>query len=206
MHLNKEEIANSISHLIGLLLSVIGTGYLIYLGSRLSFLKTLSISIFGASLIILYLFSTCYHFSKYDTKAKFILQKLDHAAIYFLIAGTYTPIMVLSIGGNLSIEILTIIWFLAILGIFLEISGLVRKKFFFLTLYVVMGWLAVLFIKSIFLGMSIQAIIMLIIGGLFYTTGVYFYVKKSMVFNHAIWHIFVLFGSVSHYICILLIL
>ncbi|MCP4178478.1 MAG: hemolysin III family protein [bacterium] len=201
----KEEIANTLSHGIGALLSVLGL--IIYLNLAVKYgntVDTVSLSIFGISLILLYSISTIYHGVKKQSTKQFF-QQLDHTAIFLLIAGTYTPLILLSLNGLLCWTILITIWLLAIIGIISEIFHFFKSRLWSVVLYVVMGWLAIIVIKKIAENIPLESLILLIIGGLFYTVGIIFYIRKNKIYSHAVWHIFVLLGSLSHYFTILTI-
>ncbi len=201
-----EEIVNGITHGIGTILSIAGLVILVVFaalyGDRW---HIVSFSIFGATLIVLYAASTLYHsFSKPSVK-KF-LKKMDHSAIFLLIAGTYTPFVLVSIRGAWGWSIFGIIWTLAIIGISIKFINVFRFQKLSIVLYLFMGWLGVIAAKQIISGVPHTSLILLVTGGLSYTTGVIFYSCRKLPFNHGIWHIFVLCGSVSHYFSVLGIL
>ncbi|WP_448374614.1 PAQR family membrane homeostasis protein TrhA [Fervidobacterium sp.] len=201
-----EEIANSITHGIGALLSLGGTVVLIVFSAlNGGGLKILSAIIYGISLFILYMNSTLYHAIQHKT-AKYVLEILDHSSIYLLIAGSYTPFLLLSIRGRIGLIFLAVIWLLAVAGIVFKVFFV--KKFVFLStlLYILMGWLVVLVFKPLAQNTSRDIIFMLVIGGLMYTFGAVFYVWRSFKYHHMIWHLFVLFGSIAHYLSILRLL
>ena len=178
--ISKEETANSITHGLGALLSIIGTIYYLRIGLLYgNILQISSLLLFGLSLSLLYSFSTIYHFSKENTTFKSTMQKLDHSAIFLLIAGSYTPIMCMTVGRVTGSIILAIVWTIGLFGIFLELFNLMRSKKLSLALYLIMGWTALFVIKSIYLNMPILSFILLVSGGVFYTLGVYFYVQKK---------------------------
>ncbi len=162
-----------------------------------------SCSIFGASMLCVYTASSIYHAVQVP-KAKSALKKLDHIAIYYLIAGSYTPFMLVPMRSALGWWIFGIIWSLAIVGTFLKIftkpSG---TKFWSIGLYMAMGWLIVFVSGKLFATLTPTAIAFLVLGGLFYSGGVIFYIKKNWMYSHAIWHTFVLLGTVMHFFAIL---
>lgn len=164
-----------------------------------------SFSIFGASLLILYTASTVYH-SVTNVKAKRILQRLDHVAIYLLIAGTYTPFTLVAVRGALGWTIFGIIWGMALMGILLEIFRRKRTDWLETLCFLIMGWLAIIAIKSLFEVLSIGGICWLVAGGLAYSLGTIFYLAEKLPYNHAIWHIFVLLGSICHFTTVLVYL
>ncbi len=199
----KEELWNVITHGLGLLLSIVGLIVLIIVSSiNLSTMHIIAYSIYGVSLVILYAASTAYHMAKKE-KIRLRLNVFDHSAIYVLIAGTYTPIALITLHGIVGWSLLAVIWVLAIVGIVLKLFYTGRFDRLSTLIYVFMGWLAVVAIKSLIENMSMPGLIWLLIGGLFYTIGAVFYLRNSLKFNHVIFHIFVLLGSISHFICIL---
>ncbi len=195
---------NSISHLIGLLLAVAASSVLITLVSLTGDpWKIVSSSIFAGAMIFLYGFSTLYHSIRGESKTFF--QQLDYMAIYIMIAATYTPFTLVSLRGESGWWVFTIIWGLAILGMFQEI---VRKpspqRKLSLTIYLIMGWMVVSVGKTLFRSLDNVSLVFLILGGLFYTSGVIFFVNDTKWKHaHGIWHLFVLAGSICHYSCIL---
>ena len=199
-----EEIWHAITHGVGLALSiaalVIMVAYSSQTGSTISVLASV---LFGITLIILYGASTLYHaITHHDLKKKF--QQFDHASIYILIAGSYTHITLLSLGGFLGYSIFAFVWSVALIGIYLKFAYPGRFEKLSLVLYLMLGWLIVIAIKPLFEVMAPGGLWLLLIGGLFYTVGVIFYVWDSLPFNHAIWHLFVMGGSISHFFMVLL--
>lgn len=199
-----EEVANSISHGLGVIAAVVGSIFMVLKGSEhLSNLQLTGVIIYSASLTLLFLSSTLYH-SVTHPGWKHKLKIVDHCAIYCLIAGTYTPLMLISLKGGLSTIILTAIWSLAIGGILFKTLFIHRFKKLSLVLYLAMGWLCMTVIGDLTAAMSPLGFNLLLLGGLFYTLGVIFYVGKRIPYNHAIWHLFVLAGAMSHFLCIYL--
>jgi hemolysin III len=199
-----EEIWHSITHGIGLLLSIIGLTVLVaYATLGGSFVAIVSSAIFGATLIIMYGSSTLYHAIS-QVRIKSFFQQLDHASIYFLIAGTYTPITLISVGGVLGKSILAIVWTTAVIGVYLKFAYPNRFEKLSLALYLTIGWIIVIALKTLFENMDSGGLWLLLAGGLSYTFGVIFYVWESLPFNHAIWHLFVLGGSAFHYFMVLI--
>ena len=194
---------NSISHLVGTAAAMAGTAYLIVVAARQGDpWKVVSFSIYGASLILLYLFSTLYH-SLRDT-GKTLFQKFDHLAIYLLIAGTYTPLALVTLRGSWGWLIFGLVWGLAVLGIVLEVLMPKGRRIVPMIIYLVMGWLVVMALKPLLQSLPASGTLWLIAGGLFYTSGVYFYIRdKKVTHFHGIWHLFVLAGSLCHYVTIL---
>ncbi len=198
-----EEIANSISHGIGTGLSIIGLVVLvIYAVAHGNTWHIVSFSIFGSTLIMLYLASTLYH-SLPMPGVKKTFQLLDHAAIFLLIAGTYTPFMLGSVRGAMGWSIFGIIWTLAIGGIILKVLYLPRFEKSAVALYILMGWLCVIAMKDIVASIPGLSLGLLVLGGLSYTIGIVFYVWEKLPYNHAVWHIFVLGGSIFHFFSVL---
>jgi hemolysin III len=193
---------NSISHLVGAAAAMAGTACLVVVAARQGDpWKIVSFSIYGASLIVLYLFSTLYH-SLHDT-GKTLFQKFDHLAIYLLIAGTYTPFALVTLRGTWGWLIFGMVWGLAVLGIVLEIAIRSGRRIVPIAIYLVMGWLIVLALKPLLRSLSTPGAVWLIAGGLFYTSGLYFYGRdKKVTHFHGIWHLFVLAGSLCHYVTI----
>jgi len=196
---------NSISHLIGAVLSLIGFGALITVASQQhKWQISLSFITFGLTLIVMYSVSTLYHsFSK--PKLKFIFQKLDHISIYLLIAGTYTPFALVTLYESKGISILIAEWILALLGIILELKIKKRIKVLQLSIYLLMGWLITTDLTFLQTNLSAAGVFWLFFGGIIYTLGVVFYVldgKKILKHSHGIWHLFVLIGSASHFIAV----
>lgn len=200
----KGERLNSITHLMGAALALAGLIILISQAANQGHLmKVVSFSVYGTSLFLLYLLSTLYH--SFRGRAKEIFQKFDHAAIYLLIAGTYTPFLLVTLHGPWGWSLFGIIWGLAIVGIALEATLKPRRESLSIALYIIMGWLCLVAIKPLMRALTYEGFLWLLAGGVFYTAGVIFYVlDHRRPYFHAIWHIFVLAGSVSHYFAILL--
>ncbi|BBO70392.1 hemolysin III [Desulfosarcina alkanivorans] len=198
-----EEIANSITHGIGIILAIAGLGVLTaFAGIYGNAWHMVSVSIFGGMLILMYTASTLYH-SVRDPHAKAILQVLDHCAIFLLIAGTYTPFTLVTLHGPWGWSLFGVIWGLAILGIVLELTALRRYRAVSIGLYLGMGWALLAAIKPMLAGIAPAGLILLLAGGLSYTVGISFYGLRKLRFHHAIWHLFVLAGSALHFFAIL---
>lgn len=198
-----EEIANAITHGIGALLSIAGLAVLVSFAALYGDAwHVVSTSIFGATLVLLYAASTVYH-SVWHHPTKRILQRLDHSAIFLLIAGTYTPFALVNMRGPWGWTLFGIIWSMALLGIALQVFPRRRNERLSLVLYLGMGWMAVAAIKPFLAGVETGGLILLLIGGLFYSLGVIFYVWQQLKYHHAIWHGFVLAGSVFHFFAVL---
>ena len=199
-----EEIWHAISHGIGLALSIAGLTIMVAFASmKGSAIGVVSTAIFGTTLILLYGSSTLYHaITHHDIKQRF--QQFDHASIYLLIAGSYTPITLVSLGGAWGWSIFSAVWTIAILGISLTFVYPRRFEKLSLLLYVVMGWIIIIAIKPLLASMESGGLWLLLAGGLSYTIGIIFYVWEKLPFNHAIWHLFVLGGSILHFFMVLL--
>jgi hemolysin III len=197
---------NSISHLVGAVFALIGFGALLAVGIQQNNWQTIvSFSVFGFTLILLYTMSTLYH-SFYLPSLKRIFQKLDHVSIYLLIAGTYTPYMMVSLWHSHGPAMLTAIWSLALLGFLLELFIYKRIELLQISTYLLMGWLCVLVFRSLLAAIPMPGIIWLVVGGAAYTIGIVFYVldhHNKLNHAHGIWHLFVLLGSLSHFISII---
>lgn len=197
--INIEEIANAITHGIGFALSIAGLVILVILAYlNRGILHIVSFSIYGTSSILLYLASTLYH-SFPKGKVKSLFKLFDHSAIYLLIAGTYTPIALITLNGTLGWTVFSTIWAIAVLGIIFKVIFIRRFKKLSTFMYLGMGWLVVFVIKPIILNLNITSTVFLVTGGLLYSVGAIFYLWKNLKFNHAIWHFFVLGGSVCHF-------
>lgn len=200
----REEIVHSVTHGIGAVLAIAGMVLLIAHARACGGARHIvSCSIFGASLIILYLASALYHGIQHP-KAKEILRVIDHSAIYLLIAGTYTPFTVVNLQGAWGWSLFGVVWGLAFLGIALHLSPLRRFSSIRLILYITMGWAAIVAINPLAASLSPVALILIVTGGLMYTVGIIFYLWRRLPYHHAIWHLFVLSGSILHYIAVFL--
>jgi hemolysin III len=198
-----EEIANSITHGLGAVLSTAALVILVVLASkRGDTWRIVSFSIYGATLILLYLSSTLYH-SFVNPKVKNFFKILDHLAIYLLIAGSYTPITLVSMRGAWGWTLFGLIWGMAIAGIIISIAFKEKLKPIMVLSYVVMGLLIVVAFKPMLLILPQKMIFCLFIGGAFYILGIIFYLWKRLPYHHPIWHLFVLGGSISHFFGIL---
>jgi len=198
----EEEFWNTITHFIGLLLSIVGISYLIFTNNNLPILSFVGVVFFGFGLISVYLSSTLYHFvSQPILKEK--LRIFDHISIYYLIAGSYAPVCLITLLDQSGIYILVAVCFIAILGTFFKFFYIGKFEKLSLALYLLMGWLIIIDIRSLFEILELNAIILLILSGLSYTLGTIFYSSKKK-YAHTIWHLFVLFGSAFHFFLILL--
>jgi hemolysin III len=201
-----EEIANSITHGIGAALSVVALVLLIvFAEKRGDKWYVLSYTIYGISLLLLYLESTLYH-SITNIKVKKLFRIFDHASIYLLIAGTYTPFTLTVLRPTIGWRIFAIIWTLALVGIIMKIFWIGKFNVLSTMIYIFMGWLIVFAMKSLVMLIPTAGIVLLFAGGIIYTLGAFLYLFDKIPYNHAIWHIFVMGGSVCHFLCIFIYL
>ena len=193
---------NAWTHLVGAVLSVTGTILLIVMAAAIGDpWKIVSVSIFGATLILLYSASTLYHSLR--GRAKRILQKLDHLSIYLLIAGTYTPFCLVTLRGVWGWTLFGIVWGLALLGMLQEIKPRSEARIMSLVIYAIMGWVIIVAVKPLLDHLETAGLVCLIGGGLLYTIGIVFYAFDSRFRHwHGIWHLFVIGGSLAHYVSI----
>ena len=201
-----EEWANSITHGIGVVLSIIGLPVLIVMAVARGRLDLLvGCSIFGCALVLMYAASTLYH-SFRKPSLKRILRIVDHSAIYLLIAGTYTPFALLYFNGGLGWTLLCLEWGIALVGIVFKLFFTGRFGIISTIVYIAMGWLAVMVLEPLLAAAPLGCVAWMAAGGLFYTGGIVFYAWERLPFNHAIWHVFVLAGSLCHYLALALYL
>lgn len=197
-----EEIVNSITHGIGALLSIVALVILIIVAGRSGDIWHLvSFSIYGSTLILLYLSSTLYH-SFSNPKIKELFARFDHISIFLLIAGTYTPILLISIRGIWGWTLFGIIWGMAVTGAIIRSIYLHRFRKLMVAIYLIMGWMAVVAAKQIYLHLPSVSLTFLILGGVAYSAGVIFYMWRKLPYSHGIWHLFVLAGSILHFFAI----
>ena len=198
-----EEIAHSVSHGIGVILGIVGLVVMLWLSFEYGDVwHVVSVSIYGFSVILLYSASTLYH-ALTNVKAKRFFQLMDHAAIFVLIAGTYTPFLLVNLRGPWGWTLFVIIWSIAIGGVMLETMKKERIKWLSLSLYLGLGWMALVAMKPMLELVNTTGLLLILAGGLLYSFGVIFYVRKQMVFHHAIWHLFVLAASVAHFFAVI---
>jgi hemolysin III len=201
-----DEIANAIIHGFGTLLSIAGLVILIIRGAlQGNAWHVVSFTVFGSTMILLYLASTLYH-SIQNPRVKLFLRKLDHSAIYLLIAGTYTPFVLVSLRGGWGWSLFGVIWGLAILGIVTKFLFIQKIPRLTVVIYIFMGWLILIAGPQILRRLEPESLTFLIIGGIAYTLGTVFYAWRKLPFSHAIWHLFVLGGSICHFFAVLYIL
>ena len=198
-----EEFWNSLTHFIGVILTVLGTPLLFYFDNKFTSLSTLSIILFSFGLFSVYSSSSVYHFV-INPRLKKRLQILDHISIYYLILGSYAPVCLITLYEYSGINIFLAVLTLSIVGTMKKLFFTGRFKIISLLLYLVMGWLIVVEIKLLFELLDSEAELLLIIGGLSYTIGIIFYILDKIKYFHSIWHLFVLTGSVLHYLMIVL--
>lgn len=199
-----EEIAHSVSHGVGIVLSIIGLVVLVVHAVQHGHVRSVvGGSVFGATLILLYVASTLYH-SIPLVRAKLVLRVLDHSAIYVLIAGTYTPVALVSLHGPLGWTLLAVVWSLALLGIAIRMTPLRRYTILRVALYIAMGWLILVAAAPLYEHVGRPGMTLFVLGGFAYTGGVAFYAWRQLRYHHAVWHGFVLAGSILHYFAILL--
>ena len=197
-----EELWNGLTHFTGVILTVIGIPLLFYFDNKLTSLSTLSIILFSFGLLLVYSSSSVYHFV-INPKLKKKFQILDHISIYYLILGSYAPVCLITLYEYSGINIFITVLILSIIGTLIKLFFTGRFQIFSLLLYLAMGWLIVIDINFLFELLNIEAKLLLIIGGLSYTLGTIFYSLDKIKYFHSIWHLFVLTGSVSHYLMVL---
>ncbi|HEY0655815.1 MAG TPA: hemolysin III family protein [Chryseosolibacter sp.] len=202
----REEIANAITHGIGTGLSIAALVLLAIVSAiEGTASHVIGFTIFGATLVILYLASTLYH-SMSNEKVKRLFRKFDHMSIFLLIAGTYTPFCLTALPGWVGWTVLSIVWACAITGIVMKAFHTGKFEGLSTFLYVVMGWLIIPAIKPLYDSVSFQTFLLLILGGVFYTSGTFFFVKDNNRYYHSIWHLFVLAGSTLHFFSVISLL
>ena len=201
--MQRSEVFNSVSHLIGAAAALAGTALLLVLAAQDGDArKVVAFSVYGASLFLLYLMSTLYH--GLGGRAKAAFRVLDHQAIYLLIAGTYTPFALLTLRGEVGWWLFGAIWSMAVIGMLLDVLQRKGRRIIPLLIYLAMGWLVVLALDPLLAALPAQGMRWLVAGGIFYTSGIVFYVMDHRYhWAHGVWHLFVLAGSVSHYFAIL---
>jgi hemolysin III len=194
-----EEIANSFTHGIGFVLSLAGLAILIiHAWAKGGKSQIIACSIYGATLVLVYAASTLYHGVR-NPRIKHIFSLADHSAIYLVIAGTYTPFTMISLRGFWGWTLLILVWSLSLFGIAFKIAFVNRYRGVSMALYLIIGWLAIIAAKPIISSIPLGCLILIACGGVAYMTGLIFYAWERLPFNHTIWHIFVIVGSVCHY-------
>jgi len=201
--MGREEFANTISHGVGLVMAVVALPVLGHSAMQAGDVRFLiGVSVFGATIVLLYLASTLYHSVTHDA-AKRLFRMLDHTAIFLLIAGSYTPFALGVLRGPWGWSMLAAVWTLAIVGITLKIIQRTRHSRISLVLYLLMGWLAVIAVKPILLLVPIPGIVLILAGGIAYTGGLVFFAAHRLRYNHFIWHLFVIAGTACHFFAVL---
>ena len=199
-----EEIANAVTHGIGTLLAISALVLLIVFSTHYgNTWYVVSYTIYGACLVLLYLFSTLYH-SIINKRAKRVLRIFDHASIYILIAGTYTPFALTILRNHGGWIIFGVVWVAAVIGITIKVFFTGKFEVVSTIVYVVMGWLIVFYLKTLIANLPTAGVVLLVSGGIIYTLGAVLFLFDKIPYNHAIWHLFVLAGSTCHFLCILL--
>lgn len=196
------EMMNSITHILGTVLAIVGCIALIIRAAVLGDpWKIVSCSIYGSTLVLLFTSSALYHSIRGASKK--VLQKFDHGAIYLLIAGSYTPFTLVSVRGAWGWSLFGVVWGLAIIGILQDLLFVKRRGILSVVIYLLMGWIAMVAIRPLSRALPVEGLLWLIAGGLFYTVGVVFYALENKIpYSHGIWHLFVLAGSICHYFTI----
>jgi hemolysin III len=199
-----EEIANSVIHGIGFILAVAALSAMVFFSAmRGTAWHIVACSVYGTTLVLLFASSTLYHSLPWP-RTKAVLKIIDHSAIYLLIAGTYTPFLLISLRGPWGWSLFGIIWGLALVGVVFKVFFAGRFKLFSTLVYIGMGWMAVVAIRPLYLGLPRGGLLWLVAGGVLYTAGTIFYLGRRIPFNHAIWHAFVLAGSLCHFLSVML--
>ena len=203
METKEEEFWNVITHFIGLILSIIGLPVLLYYDQKLTGFSLISILLFEFGLICVYTASTLYHYVS-DPELKQKLRIFDHVSIFYLIAGSYAPVCLITLYNGTGLKIFISVIIITLVGTIFKVFYTGKFEKFSLALYLAMGWIIVLDFKSILELFSLNATLLLVASGLFYSLGTVFYSLQKIKYSHAIWHLFVLAGSTSHYFLILL--
>ena len=199
-----EELANSLTHGLGVVLTLVVAPLLVIIAARTGDIwRVVSAAVYSTTLLLLFTSSTLYHGLR-ARGAKAVFQRIDHAAIYLLIAGTYTPFTLITLRGPWGWSLFAVVWGLAIAGVALKGTFGARLPVLSTAVYLGMGWLAVVALRPLLINVAPRGIAWLVAGGLFYTGGVLFYVRDERYrYHHAIWHVFVLAGSIAHFCAIL---
>ena len=199
---NKEEFWNSLTHFTGIILTLIGVPFLITQNSDLTKLELFSLLFFQFGLLFMYTSSTLYHYVQ-NIRIKKVLRVVDHISIYYLIAGSYAPVCLITLRDHSGIEIFLIVISLMLLGTLFKIFFTGKFEKLSLYLYLLMGWLIVIKIDELINLINFRGLLLVIASGLLYTIGTYFYSSKTIKYSHSIWHLFVLGGSLTHYFFVL---
>lgn len=200
----EEERANAITHALGLLFCIIATPFALWKayqpGNMQFFYATI---VFGIGMVMVYFFSSTYHYVK-SPATKAVMRKLDHISIYFLIAGTYTPLMIRYLPSETATFFLWIMWSIVAMGVFYKIFFFDRWEWLSVLSYVALGWMLVFVVKPLWQSMPVPVITWIVVGGISYMTGVYFYLKDHKLYYHSVWHLLVLCGTVFHFVSVFL--
>jgi len=197
-----EELANGFSHILGVVFCLIAMPFLVIIAYKYhDFVTLLSVVAFGIGMLMVYSFSTLYHLML-RKKTKQLLNVADHISIYYLIAGTYSPLMVIYLDKENAFVFLSVMWLIVFLGTVFQFFFTNRFKFVSVVLYLIMGWMIVFVIKPLWGVMPLSVFLWILAGGLSYTIGVYFYIKGLKNYYHTIWHFWVLMGTIFHYVAI----
>jgi len=198
-----EEMANSITHGAGIMISLVCLTLLVVFSSIYGTPRhVVSCSIFGSSMVLLYSASTIYHSAR-TPRLRYIFKIIDHACIYLLIAGSYTPFTLITLRGRWGWTLFGVVWGLAVIGIVFKIFFVHRFKIVATLAYILMGWLVIVAIKPLVQNLPPGGLVWLVSGGLAYTLGALFYLWKNLPYSHAVWHLFVLAGSICHFIAVM---
>ncbi len=201
----REELLNALFHGLGVVFGIVMLVMMLVkaAGSSVDFsgFQITGLALYGASLILMFLSSTLYH-TLSNTAAKFALKRLDHCAIFALIAGTYTPILLIGVNNQKALVLFWAVWSIALVGIIFKMFFVHRFEKVSLAAYLGMGWLSVLIIKDMVRALDPSALTLIVVGGVLYTVGTLFYAAKDRRYTHAIWHLFVLGGAVCHALAI----
>lgn len=198
---HKEEKLNALSHGIGILLGIVGFYLILKFDSQKTEYSTISLVVYSISIILLFLASTLYHYVSTQS-VKLNLRVLDHICIYYLIAGTYTPVALITLEEGNGWLIFYTVWGIAMVGTILKLFFTGKFEVLSLILYLFMGWLIVFDLQNLLSNTSKTGLYLLMLGGFFYTTGIFFYAFKRIPYNHLIWHFLVLGGAISHWLYI----
>lgn len=205
-----KEPTNALTHLFGVIFSFMGLIWMTYIsGLNGSLTQFIGVTIYGLSLIALYSASTIYHWLNVSKKVELFLRQLDHTMIYVLIAGSYTPLCLITLNGTLGLVLLSLVWALAILGIITKLLWLGAPRWLYTSFYVILGWMAIFFIIPLHKALPSTGFNLLVAGGVLYTIGAVFYAlkPKKLVFGpfgfHEIFHLFILAGSLCHFILVI---
>ncbi len=200
----EEEKANVITHALGLLFCVCATPFALWKSYQPGNMKYFYATIvFGMGMLLVYFFSSTYHYVK-SPKAKAVMRKLDHISIYFLIAGTYTPLMIRYLPHETAMVFLMAMWIIVALGVLYKIFFFDRWEWLSVLSYVALGWMLLLVIKPLWQSMPVPVITWIVVGGMSYMAGVYFYLKDHKLYYHSVWHLLVLCGTVFHFVSVFL--